>query len=83
LLKKSFKLYLFYKLKNLADILIGNTKCEIQSINSNEIKCFVPKNSAGNYPILLKNSVGNSNNNIIFKYNLQITNLSSDQGEYN
>jgi hypothetical protein len=60
--------------------LIGNTECDIQKITGNEIQFTVKGASAGNYSILIKTSQGNSNNNLIFKYNLQLISQSNTQG---
>lgn len=78
----TFFFHLIIEFKIIASVLIGNKLCDIQTINSNEIKCVVQLNNAGNYPILLKSNLGNSNNDILFKYNLQISNLSNIEGSF-
>ena len=50
-------------------------------IYTNEINCKIFLNSAGNYPILIKTSHGNSNKDIFFKYNLQLTSQSNIEGD--
>ena len=61
--------------------MIGDTECDIQQITGNEIKFTIRGASAGNYPILIKTNQGNSNNNLIFKYNLQLISQSNTEGK--
>ena len=61
--------------------MLGNVECPIQQINSNDVQCTVPSNSAGNFAVSLQSDTGNSNNDVLFQYNLQISSLSSTQGK--
>jgi hypothetical protein len=43
---------------------------------------LVKLGNAGNYPILLKTNFGDSNEDILFRYNLQVLNFSNTQGKF-
>ncbi len=65
----------------MAKVSIGNSSCEIISINDTEIECDLSLNGAGNYPVIVKiDNNGVSNNDKLFKFELIITSLSNSNG---
>jgi hypothetical protein len=65
----------------VAKVSIGNSSCEIISINDTEIECDLSQNGAGNYPVIVKiDNNGVSNNDKLFKFELIITSLSNSNG---
>lgn len=65
----------------MAKVSIGNSSCEIISINDTEIECDLSQNGAGNYPVIVKiDNNGVSNNDKLFKFELIITSLSNSNG---
>ena len=70
----------FY-IKALVYVTIGGVDCQVQYSNPSEIVCTLGAKSAGNYTILLRvDPYGFANKNFGFKYDLEITSLSSDEG---
>ena len=70
----------FGKVSSNVYVNIGNFMCQVQSIEDHQIKCKLPANSAGSYPVYVNVSPkGDSNKEITFKYNLVINKLSSTQ----
>ena len=62
-------------------MFIGNSECSIITLNSTQIQCTLGQNEAGTFPILVQiTSIGYSNNNVNFTFNLQVNSLSSSTG---
>ena len=62
-------------------IFIGDTECSIQTISSTQIECTLGQSEAGTFRVLVQiTSIGYSNTNVNFTYNLQVDSLSSTQG---
>jgi hypothetical protein len=64
-------------------VSIGGTPCAVSNVSSTSITCTVGSSPAGNQPVVVSvSSVGNSNANIQFLYNLQVTSASPSRGSY-
>jgi hypothetical protein len=64
-------------------VSIGGTPCAVSNVSSTSITCTVGSSPAGNQPVVVSvSSVGNSNANIQFLYNLQVTSVSPSRGSY-
>jgi len=78
---KKILIKITFKIKDLVQVTIGGADCQVQYSNSSEIWCTLGVKSAGNYTILLRvDPYGFANKNFGFKYDLEITSLSTEQG---
>lgn len=68
---------------NETNVSIGDSSCTIISISSTSITCTIGSSPAGNQSVVVcVQSVGKSNSNIQFQYNLQVNSVSPSQGSY-
>ena len=64
-------------------VTIGGVTCATTSVSSTSITCTVGSSPAGNQPVVVTvSSVGVSNSDVQFQYELQVTNVSPAEGSY-
>ena len=64
-------------------VTIGDTTCAVTTVSATSITCTVGAGPAGNQPLVVSvASVGTSNANTIFIYDLQITSASPAEGSF-
>ena len=64
-------------------VTIGDSTCAIVTVSSSSITCTVGADPAGNQPVLVSvATLGTSNANILFTYNLQLTSALPAEGGF-
>ena len=62
---------------------IGDVSCTVSSVTATLINCNAGLSAAGSFPVQVQiKSLGYSNKNFNFDYNLQLASISNTQGSY-
>lgn len=70
-------------IENETSVLVGGVSCPILNISTTSIMCTVASNRAGYQAVVIYvTSVGKSNSNIRFQYNLQVQNVTPSRGSF-